>query len=323
MSADPRRDLSVLRSLTEQLSDGRSLEDALRAVTDAALELLPGDHASIRLVDASRTQLLSSARSGKGSDKRSLPITKGEGVAGWVLEHGIPAHVKNTKEDPRFMEAVGQGFSIGSILGLPLLSSGKSIGVLSVSSPTANAFSDDDAILARLLANCSVPPIERARLERLAATDELTLSFNARYLLPRLHEEIERARASSSRVSVVAMTLDRMQQVHETFGRDTGDRVLCLFVERVRAQIRPFDVLVRTGDDAFVLIMPQTEEGEARTAADSIAREMEATPMEPVKGGFLTQTVSIGVSTWDGIEAVDGLHARAHEALRRAKPPAK
>ena len=323
MSADPRHDLSVLRQLTERLSDGRSLEDALRAVTDAALELLPGDHASIRLVDASRTQLLSSARSGKGSEGRSLPMTKGEGVAGWVLEHGLPAHVKNTKDDPRFMEAVGQGFSIGSILAEPLLSSGKAIGVLSLSSPLPDAFSGDDEILARLLANCSVPPIERARLERLAATDELTLSFNARYLLPRLHEEIERARASSSRVSLVAMSLDRMHQVNATFGRDTGDRVLCIFVERVRALIRPFDVLVRTAGDEFVLIMPQTDEALARSAADRITHEMESTPIEPVKGGFLTQTVSLGLATWNGTEAVDGLHARAHEALRRASPEAK
>ena len=323
MSADARHDLSVLRQLTERLSDGRALEDALRAVTDAALELLSGDHASIRVVDASRSQLLTSARSGKGSEKRSLPMTKGEGVAGWVLEHGLPAHVKNTRDDSRFMEAVGQGFSIGSIVAEPLLSAGKAIGVLSVSSPVAGAFSDDDELLARLLANCSVPLIERARLERLAASDELTLAFNARYLLPRLHEEIERARASSSRVSLVAMELDRMKQVSATFGRDTSDRVLCIFVDRVRAQLRPFDVLVRTSDDEFVVIMPQTDEAQARATAERIAREMESTPMEPVKGGFLTQTVSVGLATWDGAEAVDGLHARAHEALRGAKPASK
>ena len=52
MSYDALKDLLVLLQLTEQLTDGRALEDALRAVTDATLAILPGDHASIRLLDA-------------------------------------------------------------------------------------------------------------------------------------------------------------------------------------------------------------------------------------------------------------------------------
>ena len=184
MSSDPHGQVSqiagVLLDLTQRLSDGRPLEESLRAVTDAALALLPGDHASIRVLDASHTQLLTGARSGKGTERGSLPIKKGEGVAGWVFEYGIPARVDDTREDSRFMVAVGQGFRIGSILGEPLMSSGKVIGVLSVSSPDVRAFSDRDVLLARLLANCSVPPIERARLERLAVTDDLTLAFSER-----------------------------------------------------------------------------------------------------------------------------------------------
>ena len=69
--------------------------------------------------------------------------------------------------------------------------------------------------------------------------------------------------------------------------------------------------------------MPQTDEALAQGAADRITHEMESTPIEPVKGGFLTQTVSLGLATWNGTETVDGLHARAHEALRRANPGAK
>jgi len=52
--------------------------------------------------------------------------------------------------------------------------------VLGASSPEANVFSDDDVLLARILASCSVPAIERSRLERLSAVDEMTLAFNSR-----------------------------------------------------------------------------------------------------------------------------------------------
>src|SRR5262249_20597813 len=149
----------VLLRLTEHLSGGLVLEDALEHVTDAAIELLPGDHASVRLLDASRTQLLTSARSGKGTERGSLAIKKGEGIAGWVIEHGRAAHARAAGEAPRFMEAVGQGFRIRSMLAEPLLSAGRVIGVLSISSPEVGAFSPRDELLARLLASCSVPAI--------------------------------------------------------------------------------------------------------------------------------------------------------------------
>src|SRR6202042_3300115 len=107
MSHDAIKDILVLLQLTEQLADGRPLEDALRAVTDAALELLPGDHASIRLVDASSTQLLSGARSGTGRDTPIVRLGVGEGVSGWVLANGKPARVIDTREDPRFKNVPG------------------------------------------------------------------------------------------------------------------------------------------------------------------------------------------------------------------------
>src|SRR5947209_8731660 len=78
----------------------------------------------------------------------------------------------------------------------PLWSAGQVIGVLSLSSSQKRAFAPGDQLLARLLANCCTPPIERARLRRLAMTDDLTLAYNQRYLSPRVNEEIERARRS-------------------------------------------------------------------------------------------------------------------------------
>ena len=319
MSSDPKRDLTVLRQLPEHLSDGRPLEDALQEVTDAALQLLPGDHVSIRLFDTSRTALLAGARSGRGVEQRSLALTKGEGIAGWVMEHGLPAHVKDTKTDPRFIVAVGQGFSVRSMVAEPLLAAGKPIGVLGASSPDPNAFSDDDVLLARILASCSVPAIERARLERLSAVDETTLAFNHRYLAPRLQEEMDRARHSGSPLSSLVMDLDQMGRVNDSFGRDMGDRVLGLFSERVRAHTRRYDILVRSGDDEFVLLMPTTVPTQALATAEKLRKAVGEEAMEPKPGGFITQHVSIGVATWDGRENAEELCGRAASAMRDVK----
>jgi two-component system, cell cycle response regulator len=318
MSYDALKDLLVLLQLTEQLTDGRPLEDALRAVTDATVAVLPGDHASIRLLDAGRTQLLTSARSGIALDVPSVPLGVGTGISGWVLQHGEPARIVDARKDPRFVAVSGQGFAIGSMVAEPLVSEGATIGVLSVSSPEVNAFSPTDELLARLLANCSVGPIQRARLERLAVTDDLTLAFNGRYLASHLVEEMERARRSDTALSMLLMDLDHFKLVNDKHGHAVGDQVLRVFVERVRAATRKVDVLVRRGGEEFVLLMPTTTMAQAKVIAERVRRHASD---EPVVVGSVrvTQTASIGVATWDGREPADALQRRADEAMYDAK----
>ena len=318
--SDLARDAIVpLLELTQRLSQDAPLEEHLRAVTETALLVLPCDHASIRVVDASGEELLASARSGVGVTEDAVRLKKGDGIAGWVLAHGRPAHVSDTRDDARFVRAPKQGFTVLSMIAAPLLYGGRTIGIFSVSSPEPGAFTSDDELLARLLANCSVPAIERSRLERLSATDEMTLAFTSRYLLPRVNEEMERARGSKSAVALLSMDLDRFRHVNESYGQPVGDRVLCIFVERVREAARAFDVLVRSAGDQFTLLMPQTTKEDASATAERLRKHIGESAMEPMPSAFLTQTVSIGVATWDGKESAEELREGADFAMREAK----
>jgi diguanylate cyclase (GGDEF)-like protein len=318
MSHDALKDLLALLQLTERMTDGRSLEEALQAVTDTTLAILPGDHASIRLLDATRTAALMGARSGSGRDNAAVQMRVGEGIGGWVLEHGKPARVVDVREDPRFKVAPGQGFAIASMVVEPLVSDGATIGVLSVSSPEVNAFSETDELLARLLANCSVAPIQRARLERLAVTDDLTLAFNGRYLASRMLEEMERARRAGDTLSVLLMDLDHFKAVNDSHGHAVGDQVLRAFVERVRAATRRVDILVRKGGEEFVLLMPGTNAVEAKTIAERVRLNAAEKPIT-LADASVHQTVSIGVATWDGRETPEALELRADRAMYQAK----
>ncbi len=317
MSSDPHSDLTVLQELTARLSGARSLEDALYDVTEAALRLLPADHASIRLYDESRTRLLASARAGQGTEQPSLPLGKGEGIAGWVMAQGLPANVPDVAADGRFVAGSDQGFSIRSMVAEPLLSAGRTIGVLSASSPELSAFQENDVLLARILANCAVPAIERARLERLAAVDPVTLAFNAGYLAPRLAEEMQRARHSGLPLSLLSLHLDGLDHVRASFGADVVGRVRSLFAERVRSVTRRFDVLVETGEATFVVLLPMTVPLQANTEAERLCRTMRE-PLQLQTGGFLTQTVSVGVATLSAGEPAEHFVERASAAMRDA-----
>jgi diguanylate cyclase (GGDEF)-like protein len=313
-----REPLEVLLELTRLLAGERSLEEALQATTDAALEMLPCDHASLRLFDERRRELLSTARSGAGAGKKPAPFRAGEGVLGVVADTGRAALVTDTATDPRFEER-STGFSVGSLVAAPLIAGGHVVGVLSASSAAANGFAERHRDLAQLLANCAAPAIETARLARLAVTDDLTRAFNHRYLSSRLPEEVGRARRYGDRFSVLMMDLDHFKQVNDAHGHAVGDEVLRGFVERVRAEVREPDVLIRRGGEEFVLLMPSTRITEAAAVAERIRARVADRPIATKTGGDVALTVSIGVATWEPDEPGREVEGRADAALYRAK----
>jgi diguanylate cyclase (GGDEF)-like protein len=311
--------LVVLLDLTRQLADEASLENALAAVTDAALGLVDADHASIRLLDDDGTTLLSGARSGKGADAAPLSFRPNQGVAGWVVQKGAVVRLDDTTEDPRFEERPEQGFSVRSMVAVPLWSGGRVIGTLSASHADAGHFDDRAELLTQLLANCAIPAIERSRLERLSVTDSHTRAFNRRYLVPRLEEEMARSGRNGAPLSLALMDLDHFKDVNDEHGHAAGDRVLREFADRVRTATRVQDGLVRWGGEEFVLVMPDTDAARALQVAERIREGLASDPIAVSEGVVVEQTVSIGVSTWDGAESAGALVERADRAMYAAK----
>lgn len=317
---DPRVALETLLELTRELRSDRPLEEALGEVTRAALRLLRANHASVRLLDESGERLLAAVRSGAGVNQRPLQFRSGEGVLGWVASQGKSLLLHDARRDPRFKRKLApQGFLIGSMVGVPMWSGGRVIGVLSVSSERTNVFDDEDEQLLQLLANCAVPPIEKARLERLAVVDAQTMAFRQTYLLPRLREEMSRAVRHALRLSILFMDLDHFKDVNDAHGHAVGDRVLRAFADRVRLNVRLADVLVRRGGEEFVLVLPNMPLDGAVAAAERIRTGLDEEPIDLGEGLSISQTVSIGVAEWDGTESAEALEERADGAMYAAK----
>jgi two-component system, cell cycle response regulator len=316
---DAQRILEILLHLTAQLTDDRPLEEFLQAVTDASLEMVGADHASVRLLDSSRSMLLCGARSGSGNQDRPMEFRRGDGILGWVVENGQPVRLADVTTDGRWIASTTQGFSIHSIMAEPLWSSGEVIGVLAVTSPRTGAFAEGDQLRLRLLANCSAPPIDRARLRRLAMFDDTTMAFNHRYLVPRVVEEMERASRSGGDLSILYMDLDHFKAVNDKFGHAVGDAVLRMFADRVRKAVRRVDVLVRRGGEEFVLLMPATGATQAHATGNRIQQTVAGDDLELEGGLRIRQTVSVGIATWDQRETPEQLERRADGAMYEAK----
>lgn len=309
----------ALLGLTRDLSTERSLSSALRAVSEAALELLPGDHGSVRVLDHTRTELLCGARAGRGVDATPVAFEAGQGVIGWVVEQGQVARIADVEADERFVPKADQGFDIRSILAVPLWSAGEVVGVMAVTAPEPAAYDDEHEALAVLLANCSVPPIEKARLARLAVTDPQTLAFNETYLARGLRLEMDRAKEQHSPLAVLVMNLDLFKRVNHDQGRGVGDEVLHRFTALVRSATRGDDAVVRRRGDEFVLVMPATSIEQATQVAERIRDKLSSGPLDVGMGRTVTQTVSVGVAAWNGYETPEALEKRGRAAMRTAK----
>ena len=316
---DPRW-LGPLAELSrELLADAgvQGVQPSLQRVADAALLLLGADHASVRLCEPDG-QLRVGARAGVGADLPPPRFERGQGVIGWVAQTGMIARVSDSRSEPRFLDRK-RGFAVGSILSVPVMGPDRTLGVLSASSPTHDAFAADHELLATLLANAAAQVLRMAELREAALTDSQTRTYNRRYLAPRLREELERARRSGDALSVMLLDLDHFKRVNDEHGHAAGDAVLSAFAEVVRSCVRSVDVLVRRGGEEFVLLLPATGFRAARTVAERIRRRLADHTMQPRAGVQLTQTVSIGVASWDREESAEALEERADRAMYEAK----
>ena len=160
-----------------------------------------------------------------------------------------------------------------------------------------------------------------ARLEALATTDMLTNLPNHRALQTLLDQEGERARRFGRPLSVLFFDGDRFKQINDTYGHATGDLVLRELGERARSVLRAGDTVGRFGGEEFLVLLPETDEQEARAVAERLRSAVASSPLaaHEVAGG-ITVTVSIGVASYpaDGVTA-SAIREQADQAMYWAK----
>ena len=102
---------------------------------EAATQLIKAEVGSLLLIDEELQQLYFEVALGdKEETVKTVTLQIGEGIAGWVAQHGKPLIVNEPEKDPRFFKGMDSrtGFKTQNILCVPVKAKGRTIGVLEV-----------------------------------------------------------------------------------------------------------------------------------------------------------------------------------------------
>lgn len=164
------------------ITSSMELSTRLERVVEQAMELLGAERGSLMLMDEDEGDLV--VRASRGLDSsRAYRVRVGEGIAGWVAEHGEPLVLQDVVADRRFR---GTDPSLKSALAVPLSVGGRIIGVLNVSTARRQRrFDRQDLEHLTSFADMAAVAIDNARLYEALRKD---------------HERIDRELRMASRI---------------------------------------------------------------------------------------------------------------------------
>jgi diguanylate cyclase (GGDEF)-like protein len=267
------------------------------------------------LLDAEQRQLLAKAAFGLRTEKlHRLRFKVGEGVAGWVAQHGEAALIDDVSVDPRFIVIDDARTPIVSMASVPIEARGERVGVVTATSQRRAAFQAHHLELLRFVARTIALDVQNLRLHRVAVTDQLTGAYNREFLQQRLPLEIEKAVIGEAPLSLAMLDVDHFKAINDRWGHDAGDDVLAEVASRLRGAIRGDDLLIRYGGEEFLVVLPRAEAGRAWEVAERMRTRLGARIYEV--GGGIQVAASVGIAQ---LKVEQGAAAEtAHELIRRA-----
>jgi two-component system cell cycle sensor histidine kinase/response regulator CckA len=186
------QELELLNRASQALSSTLDLNQVYATILEEVRDLLNVVASSIWLIDPETNELVCRQAAGPKSEiVLGWRLPPGEGIAGWVAQHGESLIVPDTQDDERHFKDVDRATGLGlrSILSVPLRVKQDVIGVLQLVDTGVGRFDRADLTLAELLAASAATAIENAQLYE-EAQQEIVERKRAEEVLQRYAERL-------------------------------------------------------------------------------------------------------------------------------------
>ncbi len=299
----PLADLLVFHQLARSLTSSFDLDTILRTILEQMERIMQAELWTLLMLDEASQELYYAIAAGGEQEALSdLRVKVGEGVAGWVVEHGETLIVPEAEEDPRMKGASSATpRNVRSVIALPLRGRKGTQGAIEIFNPRADQMNDYTIAFLHILADHAAIAIENAhdvaRIQQLTITDDTTGLYNVRHLYKVLGQELSRSSRLKAPLSLAFLDLDHFKLVNDVHGHLVGSELLATTGKRLQELCRKQDWCFRYGGDEFVILLPETGAEAALTRACEMLDALMNTEFRMKNGLRLRVRASVDLAT--------------------------
>jgi signal transduction histidine kinase len=200
------REMDALYRVDEQLHQSLVLDEVLRALTDAAIDVLDADRSAVLIFDENTRELQVRATSGLSNSQVQALVDSLNGLDATTIEKlDVPRVVPDTSRDLRMVQDVSRAVGLASVIDVPITIAGKRFGLFSMGWVDHHEINSDEVRMASAMGQRAAVAIENARLYERA---QHAASLEERQRLAReLHDSVSQALYGISLGTRTAKTL--------------------------------------------------------------------------------------------------------------------
>jgi GAF domain-containing protein len=157
--------LETIFRISQAVGSSLQINVVLNRVLDVVQKILSADAVALFSFDSRRRELTTSmGRGALPADLLHVGLEPGEDIVGEVFKRGEPIALRRLESEKSAIATMALDNGLASLLAVPLLARGRSIGVLMVFSVEPDAFSDEDINVLQTFASQAALAIDTARL---------------------------------------------------------------------------------------------------------------------------------------------------------------
>ena len=283
----------------------------------------------------------------------AMEFTLGEGIAGVAYATGQLQYCRDCSQNKDFILNPANGAEQpGSLVSAPIKMGNQVLAALNASHPLPEYFEPWQQHTLSLFCSClgqilhnhrMLNDLEAAveqrtrelraalheaetlqkRYEQLSSIDELTGLNNRRYFFAEAESMLSRAQRHRHACSLMLLDIDYFKHFNDTYGHQAGDECLTRVAKTIAAKCNQADDLAaRYGGEEFVILLPNTDEAQARQVGTRIMEAVDRMCIEHRSSEVnACVTLSLGLATKLPEENLNSeqLIEKADRALYRAK----